>query len=65
MFDKALALVVMLFVFLPIIIFTLIISWAMDDERVDKRKLRDDNNNRNVHDDVHNDPNSSMGNIHR
>ncbi len=35
--DKAQGLIAMIFVFLPIVIFSLLIGWAMDDERTDKK----------------------------
>ena len=40
--DKALGIVTVLFVGLPMVVMSLLVSWVMDDERLDKRQPDND-----------------------
>lgn len=40
--DKALALVVMIFVWLPLVGFSLLISWALDEDRKNENRKNED-----------------------
>ena len=46
MFDKALGLVTILFVFMPLIGFSFLISWVLDDDRYNRTECDNDNNMR-------------------
>ena len=46
MFDKALGLVTILFVFMPLIGFSFLISWVLNDDRCNRTECDNDNNMR-------------------
>lgn len=61
--DKAMMLLGLLLIATPLVVLTLGIGWLMDDERMDKTKLRGDNNRNDLRDDcVHSSRGSVLNN---